>query len=500
MKTPDSFCSLCLGLFAALWLPMVAAAAPEPVADLGRVLCVGDSITHGKSSGSWRWEFFKILVDNGVRWQEVGVQSGNYNGRGGIAPGTHYRGVAFANRHAAQFSEKAAEVAGRLSEPARMGGTGIRHWLRLEGKPGDAWQLAEGETPETFLLAIGTNDFVAGHSSSPGALAAARKQVQAQLIGRRRGKTWSGKGDMDTIVEAMREANPAARIVVIAIPTYSDAQGRWCHKAITAKDYEALAGYNRALRQWGAARRLHAVIDMNAGFRDVTKVGAAVPTMLVDQMHPNAQGNLIYAGNVAKGLGYAGRTAGLPRRAASAFPSLPEASGRQEATLRSGKGCTLAAGGRLEFPGVAGAQGGTVELDLGAQGLGNGARGGWRGAEHPLRVCLTAPQGQSSQLQLAEDGLRWGGRVLYSADMSRAVPPIRLVWHAGRPAEGIAGGFYVWLGDMLVGEALAGAQGETTAGLCLMAGELAVTSLRLSYDPASAWAPPTERFSAGESR
>ncbi len=482
-------------LAASVCCPAPVAAAPEPVADLGRVLYVGDSITHGKSSGSWRWELFKIFVDNGIRQQEIGVQSGNYNGRGGISPGTCYRGVPFSNRHAAQFSEKAAEVAGRLSEPARMGGTGIRHWLRLDGASGSPWQLAAGEVPDTLFLAIGTNDFVAEHSREPGGLAAGLHEVQAQLIGCKYGKTWSGTGDMDSIVSAMREANPRARIVVIGVPTFSDAAGKWCHKAITAKDYAAVQAYNRALRQWGRANELEAVVDMNAGFRDVTKTGAAVRTMLVDQMHPNAQGNLIYAGNVARQLGYAGRTAGLERRPAHAFPGLPEEVTRQKVTRRSGQRFAMVEGALLTFSGESGVRGCTVEIDFCGMGLGNGPRAGWRGAGKPLLVCLSAPGGRCGQLQLAEDGLRWDGRVLYSADMSAMVHPIRMVWQAGRPAEGILGGFYVWLGDMLVGEALDGVRGESATGLSLVAGELAVPALKLSYDSAAAWAPPTERFS-----
>ncbi len=481
---------LCLLLCFALAL-FSSALWASPSADLGRVLYVGDSITHGKSSGSWRWELFKIFVDNGIRQQEVGIQSGNYNGRGGIAPGTRYRGVAFANRHAAQYSEKAAEVAGRLSEPSRMGGTGIRHWLRLEGDA-DSWQLAEGETPDTFFLAIGTNDFVAEHSDEPGGLAAGLKKVQAQLIGKKRGKAWNGKGDMDAIVAAMREANPRARIVVISVPTYSDAVGRWCHKAITPRDFEAVEAYNASLRQWGAAKKLSAVINMNTGFRDVTKAGAAVATMLVDQMHPDAQGNLIYAGNVARQLGYAGRTAGLARKGlASACPLVPT---EYRGVSSDKANCySFAPGGQLFIPGAEG-KGATVELDFRRKGLGNGARGGWQ-VDSPLLVELCVEGGGCSQLQLAEDGVRWGGELLYSFDMSKLSAPVRLVWTTGSPAEGVACGFYVWGGDMLVGEALRGVATACASGVRLRAGKLPVPSLKLGYDPSGTWAPPTERFS-----
>ncbi len=478
--------SCVLGLLAAWCLP--ALAAPEPVADLGRVLYVGDSITHGKSSGSWRWELHKIFVDNGVRQQEVGIQRGNYNGRGGIAPGTRYRGVPFANVHAAQFSEKAAEVAGRLSEPARMGGTGIRHWLRLEGAAADGtWQLAEGETPDTLFIALGTNDFVAEHSAEAGGLAKGLPTVQAQLIGRKQGKSWSGTGDMDTIVDAMREANPKARIVAVGVPTFSDSVGRWCHKAITDKDYEAVQEYNRHLREWGKWKKLTAVIDMNAGFRDVRKQGAAVATMLVDQMHPNAQGNLIYAGNVAKQLGYAGRTAGLKRRAAEDFPPLPESA--RTVVLGEGKAGIRVSpkGNRKVFLGTGSAQGATLELQFREKGrMGD-----------PVLVPFRSA-GQGSQLEIRADGLFWGNSCLYSAETPVSNEPVRLAWVAGNAAEGIAGGFYVWLGDMLVGEALAGRPDNADGGPDIIIGQ-GSSPLNIVCDPAAAWAPPTQGFSASSS-
>ncbi len=458
-----------------------AAADVSPVKDLGRVLYVGDSITHGKSSGSWRWELFKIFVDNGIRQQEVGVQSGNYNGRGGVAPGTRYRGIAFANRHAAQFSEKAAEVAGRVSEPSRMGGTSIQHWLRLDGSSDGKWQLPENDMPDTVFLALGTNDFVAEHSSEPGGLAAARIKVQNQLIGRRsvrHRKSWNGEGDMDTIVAAIRKANRQARIMAVGLPTYGDGAGRWCHKAITPEDYKTLQAYNRCLESWGRHQKV-SVVDMNEGFRDVTKAGAAVADMLVDQMHPNAQGNLIYAGNVAKQLGYAGRTAGLPRKAAEAFAPLPEA--------------LKAVQGRLEKPGQDGwyRQDGQ-KLFLRTGELGQGATVELRLGKKPaLGGVMLASGGKAGTLYLRREGLYWKDKCLYSVKQEELSEPIRLAWVPGKPEEGIAGGFYVWVGDMLVGESLPGIDDDASGLSFCNRGQL-----RFAYDPSGAWAPPTAHFTA----
>ncbi len=54
-------------------------------ADMGNIMCVGDSITHGVSSASYRWPLFKILVDNGYNFNEVGVMTGRSPG-GGLPP------------------------------------------------------------------------------------------------------------------------------------------------------------------------------------------------------------------------------------------------------------------------------------------------------------------------------------------------------------------------------------------------------------------------------
>ncbi len=480
------FCrNLALGAAALTGLCCQPAQA-SPTEDLGRVLFVGDSITHGKSSGSWRWELFKIFADNGIRMKEVGILSGNYNGKGGVTPGTHYGGIAFANRHAAHYSEKAAEVSGRISEPSRMGGTGIRHWLRLDGTPDGNWQLAEGETPDTFFLAIGTNDFVAEHSAVAGGLAANLRKVQEALIGRKQGRKWVSQGDMNSIVTAMREANPKARIVVIGIPTFGDGKGRWCHKATTPRDYAALQSYNKNLRMWGRSLGLMA-LDINAGFRDVTRDGAAVATMLVDQMHPNAQGNLIYAGNVAKAMGYAGRTAGLKRRHASEMPRMcPQGvSSDKPGVFR------LPAGREISFPGDHATAGATVELDFGKSGYGNGAAGGWKD-DAPLCVALSY-SGIKSELNIAESGIYWQGRCLYSTDMSKVTQPIRLAYVEENLTKWHPGGFYVWLGDMLIGEALRGTPVDQV-GLTLIAGECPVNFARLSYDSKSSWAPDSSRL------
>lgn len=63
------------------------------------------------------------------------------------------------------------------------------------------------------------------------------------------------------------------------------------------------------------------VIDINAGIIDAASstpfygVRSMFNNPTADGLHPNAQGDLLMAGNLAKGMGYAGRSAGQERKA-----------------------------------------------------------------------------------------------------------------------------------------------------------------------------------------
>ena len=96
-----------LSLLAAL----LAVAAPSTTiasgTDLGNVMFVGDSITHGVNSGSYRWALHKIFADNGISCNAEGVNTGNNSG--GVTAGTSYGGQVFNNKHSSQSSARAWE-------------------------------------------------------------------------------------------------------------------------------------------------------------------------------------------------------------------------------------------------------------------------------------------------------------------------------------------------------------------------------------------------------
>ncbi len=459
-----------------------------PCAELGNVMYVGDSITHGVDSASYRWPLFKIWVDNGIAQQEVGVNAGNW--RGGVPRNTPYGGAVFLNVHSAISSERAYEIAGRINKSGRLENSNIHDWLGLdESYSGKRRIDPRTQKPATFFLLIGTNDTLSD-SGKAGIHSCVEEKVQ-NLLGKRLGKGGKGGGDLQSIIAAMRVASPGARIAVCTIPCWMDGRGN----NDAAEDFAAIVRYNELLKSWGKAQNV-AVVEVNRGLVDVFRseekpfVGAA--SMFVrDRLHPSPQGDLIIAGNIAQQLGYAGRTAGLARKGAAGFP-------RQAAAFSRNwkKGLlSLEAGETLIYreTGAAG-KSATVEFSLAKKGYGNGARGGWE-ADKSLELTLTTTAG-SGTLSLSEGGIQWDGRMLYSADMSKPVGSLRLAYRPEDSARHIPGGFYVWLGDMLIGEALpATLAPESTPGFSLSASYPTLFST-LSYDPAAAWAPASKRFSA----
>lgn len=115
-----------LPLLAALTAAFSAAAAAPAETELGNVMYVGDSITHGVNSGSYRWALHKIFADNGISYKAEGVKTGNYSG--GVTAGTSYGGQIFNNEHSSQASARAWEISGR-SSGIRFDGSNIYNWL-----------------------------------------------------------------------------------------------------------------------------------------------------------------------------------------------------------------------------------------------------------------------------------------------------------------------------------------------------------------------------------
>lgn len=418
-----------------------AAAAAPP--ELGNVMFVGDSITHGYGAPSYRWPLHKILVDNGVVFVAVGVTQGNQNPRFCVAPGTEYAGVPFNNRHSAMSSERAYEIAGRINKSGRLGNSSIKDWLGLNTKYSGNFKLdTSTQMPDVMVMMIGTNDTLSDFGNKGGIGAGDNmKIVQKNLIGTRKGKKWSGDGDLDAIVDSMRKANPNVRILVLTIPTWHDVR----HNNNRASDFDAIMKYNEELKQWAEFKKVE-VAEVNKGLIDPSredKPGVAEPQFFNahDKLHPTVQGDLLIAAEVADALGIPGRTVGLARKNAEEFVQVQ----------LNGKKLTKTVASPLPQPD---ADSFTASVTC---RVGNGSEDGWNKTDG---LRLTVGNGTlTGVLTVTESAIIWGEKadsVLYCADMSVNSEELRVAAVPGDNAQGRTPGFYVWLGDRLIGEALPG--------------------------------------------
>ncbi len=481
----------------------LAAESFTAAADLGTVMYVGDSITHGISSGSWRWGMHKILTDNAVSYNAVGVMTGNSASYpSGLAAGTVYGTEAFNHLHSSESSARAWEIAGR-TQGSRFGGSNITNWLgqsdtKVDGTAYTGATFTGENAPDTYFMLIGTNDLLSDGNNAT--LSSRLSTVTENLL-----------GDMDTIHASMRASNADAKLVVLNIPCWTThANGN------SEATHQAVADYNASLKTWAEGKAAEGVtlVDVNKGMVDVA---SATPFFGVssmfrapgsDGLHPNAQGDLIMAGNVAQQLGYAGRTAGQERMAASAFAMQADAIHAASAlsgtvSLDDEEGSLiLESGASLSFNWAEGtdlSKGFTVDFALDG-GLGDGAENGWTTGSN---LSITLGEGSfSGTLNIDEAYIRWGDSVLYSMDTSTlttaADSTLRVSYINGNPNAGLSSGYYVWMGDMLIGEGLSGI-GSSTAlnGLSVSnASGASVTLGHLSLD-AQSWAPETTRFTNG---
>ncbi len=172
-------------------------------------------------------------------------------------------------------------------------------------------------------------------------------------------------------------------------------------------------------------------------------------------------------------MGLAGRTAGLPRAAA--------AGDWQSAGMRK-KGPRALNCAENAFTGGKG-----LTVDCLAT-FGNGEKGGWRNADSALSISV-GDGAASGTLRISESSILWGNTPLYCGDCSALQQNLRIVLHPGNQAGNVQPGFYVWLGDMLIGQGLAANSGVPFNGIRISAENGgSVTRLRWAdraYAPAS---------------
>lgn len=430
-------------------LPLLVSAAELPF--IGQWMAVGDSITHGTYSYSYRWYLQKNFIDAGVSFDAVGCRSGCYTPAYNTA---EYRGRSFDNEHSAQFNIWADEISGqryrRRQSVEGMKSQNFANWLGLSRTltPNAKGERGSYEgavfSPDTITYMLGTNDLNGLKESSWVQVQGAVRQAAADAAG------YAAKRPQPTQLVFMSvtctgAGNPLAERIA--------SHNAWLRDTLVP-----------SLQEQGKLKVRYA--DINAGLQDVTRApGMGVPSLYApDRLHPNNQAALLVAGNLGRSLGLPGRTLGLPRRALS--PAVKGVS----AKLKKGK--TWQQDWKVSDRY-------TVDMTL---SLGNGDKDGWD-TEHALVISM-GNGSRSGTLKVDEAYIRWGDAVLCSRDMS-APSRLRVVW-LGTEGD-VPPGFYVWLDGMLIGEALPAEESSLCAVRIRSANE--AVKLSLSLAPAEAFAP-----------
>lgn len=429
---------------------------------LGRVMFCGDSITHGVNDQTWRWQLFKTLVDNGIEAQIVGPRSGYTPGYTKLSTsdaGDSYAGVSFPNLHLAQSSGRTHNII----SGSNSGMSGVNYGGHSTKSAAAAFNC------DTWCCLMGTNDLLSDRGYSPQEFAAkmqnllgGKVSIKGDKYTWRAGQDWGNMGRI--AADVLKEDSDV--LYVMSVPC-------WGHHANNNEPERHLAvqQYNVLLRDWvsryaKAHDKKLRYVEVNHGMVDYDH---SVPFSWPDSMsnrpgrdglHPNEQGSLIIAGNLARAMELPGRTAGLPRAASTDWPNLL----KHARALKTPWSITHA-------PLFDREKGYTVELRFAIKGVRK------RSSQGSGVVELTVSDSQGSgTLRITPTSICWGERKLYCAPTLAEGPPLRLAWHPGDAAQNKPQGYYLWRGDMLIGQGLpAGEPAEQ--GIRLEAGKLRLFTL-----------------------
>lgn len=457
---------------------------------VGRVTFLGDSITHGVNDASYRWQLFKILTDNGIENEIVGPREGYHSSPGHTEDaGNSYGGVEFANVHLAQASGRTHNIISGSTSCIHNGvsyGSGVNY-----GGHSTSSTAADFDS-NTWFCMMGTNDLLSDTPNSGPSTDQYATQMQKVFGGAVTYSDdkyqWSADtnwGTMGKIVSDVCKSGDTFYLLSIT---------PWGNHSNHNRDMDHYAGaeFNRNMELWADAYSKatgHKVVyvDVTRGMVDLTSDKRFMGydgffNNSGDRLHPNDQGSLIMAGNLAQAMGIGGRTAGLVRMGADTWNTA------SDITVAAGSDAQIFAEG--EFSALGG-----YTVDLSAS-FGDGETGGWLAADQALSITL-GDGTNSGTLNLSEGYISWGNEVLFCADTSALTENIRISWHEGSTEDNVLKGYYVWLGDMLIGQGLDATTGASLNGISLSANGENGSISTLSWI-AGAYAPTTTGMVSAE--
>ncbi len=309
---------LAAGALGAWAFPPLFAAEKGP----GNIVFIGDSITNGGKylAGpvpSYRYQLFKNFVDNDIKFSPMGMTRGAAKNVNVSALTPNYRGVAFENVSEAAASGRAYQYAGH--------GEKMANGKDYRADPGTAFP-PENRGPVALKLGQ-PNLFVKDKKAQKDSF------YDGKTLKKYTGDTYKGlygNKKVDTlcimigindlydawepnnkiaehvknIVVAYQKHNPAVRVHVFELlPTGGDNGTGTKHKNNYAPYNEYLRGI---VGKWTKGKSIVTCDNIALGF--YSEDGSMIDT--AKGAHPNAQGELIVAGNIARALGVGQRTAG----------------------------------------------------------------------------------------------------------------------------------------------------------------------------------------------
>lgn len=460
---------------------------------IGRVTFLGDSITHGVNDQSYRWQLFKTLTDNGIENEIAGPREGYYNTPGHTQDaGSNYGGAEFKNVHLAQASGRTHNII----SGSNSGMTGVNYGGHSTASTSEKFDS------NTWFCMMGTNDLLSDTPNSGPTTEQYVTQMQKMLGGTVSydsatdtynwvaGDSW---GNMGTIVDDVYTDGDTFYMLSIT---------PWGNHSNHNRDMDHYAAqeFNRNLGAWAeayseASGQNVVYVDVTRGMVDHTSSNRfmghdAFFNSSSDRLHPNEQGSLIMAGNLAQAMGIGGRTAGLERSDADIAPSV-----WHSATV--GTDGTVAAGSTLSVAENIFTQDLGYSVDFSAA-FGNGASDGWLTAS-AASMNITVGDGiNSGTLSLSEGYIMWGDKVLYCQNTSDIGDNLRVVWHNGNTEDNVLSGYYVWLGDMLIGQGLSASETASALnGITISASGAAGSVTELAWAN-TAYAPTTTLITSAE--
>lgn len=469
-------------------LSLSVTSVPAIADSLGDIAFIGDSITqaNGTNAVSYRYALWKHFVDSGLNYSPVGSMNIFTSGSSTSSLAPDYRGQTFNNTSEGHFGWDVAWVVSGESQGNRPN-TG-----QNTGGLAD-WISKYTALPDTATILMGVNDLSRGSAGKS-------TYTDETII-----------ANTKSVVSTLQAANPNVTVNVFSI--LPSAQASWNSGRSPSTDIKK---YNAALKSaieqvgdgaWGTSTSKVVYHDITSGF------DASVHTY--DKLHPNAQGELIVAGNIARALGIEQRTAGLTRRAGSALASqvkfAPTANSIPSLTFKNeGKTMSFSNTGFNQSTANLNDDGNLVIDTQNASIAGSHYAYSWCSKDTQSATELTVSfsvkmnalgdadnafgiivgNGDTAgALYVKECGIFWNTDLLYGStsitgdtfSTSDEFSTITISWVDG--THGVASGYYVWLGDQLIGEARDEVGGAVTHADKILFGDIGsayITSAELS--------------------